>query len=327
MCDRNFREMLERQWDKENFVCVGLDPDLNKIPVNHIPNSKFLTPAQLILVFNQMIIDATKDLVCAYKPNIAFYEALGSDGWFALKKTVVYINKVAPDVPVILDAKRADIGNTNKGYIDMLNLVGADAVTVNPYFGAEEGLQPFLDQEDKGIIVLCRTSNKGGSDFQDREVLITEEEGEDWEVYVGSGGIFDFGGVEGIIQHENGACTPMPYIGPFPLFEVVAFKVSREWNKNNNCAVVVGATCTEELAEVRRIVGDMPILIPGIGAQGGDIEATVLAGKDSRGKGMIINSSRGIIFASSGPDFIKAVRRETEKLRDLIKQYRQERGA
>jgi len=281
MNKRNFMALLRARWDKRNFVCVGLDPDLTKIP--QFMRSEYV--ADIIVNFNNSIVSATKDLVCAYKPNVAFYEAYGSAGITGLRRTIEYINAVAPDVPVILDAKRADIGNTNAGYVDAaFKYFGADAITVHPYLGAE-ALQPFLDCEDKGVIVLCRTSNKGAGEFQDKSVSVVP------------------------------GCN-------MPLYQYVARQVATEWNKNNNCLIVVGATYPEELAQVRQIVGDMPILISGIGAQGGDVEKTVLAGKDSRGQGMIINSSRGIIYASSGPDFAEAAREETFKLHNLINKYR-----
>ncbi len=268
--------MLEARWAEDKFVCVGLDSDFEKIPGARVGGVM-----QTILGFNRRIVEATHDLVCAYKPNVAFYEAYGDDGWLALRETVVYIRKIAPEVPVILDAKRADIGNTNNGYVlNVFGFLDVDAVTVHPYLG-KEALRPFLDYKDKGIIVLCRTSNPGAGEFQD--------------LYVNLGG--------------------NRYV---ELYLHVAEQVSRKWNKNGNCALVVGATVPDELREVRSIVGDMPILIPGIGAQGGDVEKTVSAGKDSRGRGMIINSSRGIIFASSGPDFAQAARHETIKLHEAI---------
>ncbi len=282
MNDRNFRAMLEAQWARDNFVCVGLDSEFGKIP----ESARSADEVSTILSFNSAIVDATKDLVCAYKPNIAFYEAQGYLGWIALHKTIVHIHEVAPEVPVILDAKRADIGNTNAGYVqEAFELLQADAITVHPYLGAE-ALQPFLERADKGIIVLCRTSNPGAGEFQD--LLVNGE----------------------------------------PLYRVVARQVATSWNKNNNCAVVVGATYPGELREVRGIVGDMPILIPGVGFQQKDVpleeqvKQVVENGKDSRGWGMIINSSRGIIFASKGPDFAEAARRETIKLHDMINQYR-----
>ncbi|MFA5714604.1 MAG: orotidine-5'-phosphate decarboxylase [Candidatus Paceibacterota bacterium] len=270
-----FFKMLERQWELDNFVCVGLDSDPAKIPKCVEGEST----KDRIIAFNRAIVEATSDCVCAYKPNMAFYEAhVLNGGMEALYQTILDIKSIAPGVPVILDGKRADIDNTNIGYVQELNSLGADAITVNPYLGGE-ALQPFLDL-DKGIIVLCRTSNKGSGEFQN---LIVNGE---------------------------------------PLYCYVARQVSGVWNKKGNCAVVVGATCPEEeLRKVREIIGDMPILIPGIGAQGGDLEKTVIAGQDSWGGGMVINSSRGIIFASNKEDFAEAACRETLKLRDSINSY------
>lgn len=275
MSKRNFRELLEAKWAEGKSVCVGLDSELNKIPKhyhwNTDPDDHEI--ASTIVDFNRHIVEATKDLVCAYKPNIAFYEAYGKAGLEALRHTIKIIRNTAWDVPVILDAKRADIGNTNNGYVRAaFDFLKADAITVHPYLG-EEALRPFLDRADKGVIVLCRTSNPGAGEFQD--LLVNGE----------------------------------------PLYRHVAHRVVSEWDKNSNCALVVGATYPDELREVRSLIGDMPILIPGIGAQGGDVEKTVRAGKDSRGRGMIINSSRGIIFAEDP-------RGEAEKLHGLINQYR-----
>lgn len=298
MSGRNFREMLEAQWVKGNFVCVGLDSELAKIP----ESMRRSDTASTIFYFNAAIVDATKDAVCAYKPNIAFYAAHGGDGLKALRETILHIRAKAPGVPVILDAKRADIGNTNAGYVqEAFENLKADAITVYPYLGAE-ALQPFLERADKGVIVLCRTSNPGAGEFQDLPVAIDSEEGQSLGVAFG--------------------LEPKQYGYVAKLYQHVAWRVTHKWNKNDNCALIVGATYPQELAEVRKIVGDMPILIPGIGAQGGDVEKTVLAGRDSRGWGMIINSSQGIIFASSGKDFAEAAGRETLKLRDLINQYR-----
>lgn len=276
-----FIRKLEAQWEKGNFVCVGLDSDYEKIPqiVKDRAEKGGVSP---VLLFNAEIIDQTHNLVCAYKPNSAFYEAHGEQGLKDLADTVNYIKTHYPDIPVILDAKRADIDNTNIGYVQAaFDQLGVDAITVHPYLGYE-ALKPFLNRKENGIIVLSRTSNKGAGEFQDQ--LVGPEQK--------------------------------------PLYQVVAQHVAELWNTNGNCAVVVGATYPRELAEVRKLVGDMPILIPGIGAQGGEIEATVKAGKDSRSWGMIINSSRGIIFASNGEDFAQAARLATEKLRDEINKYR-----
>jgi len=277
----NFVEMLEARWAKGNFVCVGLDTELGKIPDTVIKRGKFVP--DIIASFNIDIIEATNEYACAFKPNTAFYEAHGADGFRALRQTVRYIKRAYPDIPVILDAKRGDIGNTNNGYAQMaFEQMDADAITVHPYLGAE-ALKPFLDKRDKGILVLTKTSNPGAGEFQDVEL-------------------------------GNG----------MRMYAYVASQVAYgDWNRNGNCGLVVGATYPAELEKVRSIVGDMPILIPGIGAQGGDLEASVRAGQDSRGWGMIINSSRGIIFASSGEDFAQAAGEEARRLHDSINQIRQ----
>ncbi len=288
MSTPTFMEMLRARWAEGKFVCVGLDSDYAKIPESvrtRFCHGKSLSISDAMASFNRAIVEVTKDFVCAYKPNTAFYEEHGSEGVDALQRTVANIHNWAPGVPVILDAKRADIGNTNEGYVKFaFDYCGADAITVHPYLG-EEALKPFLERADKGVIILCRTSNPGAGEFQDLKIEL-------------------WGG------------------GHVPLYQVVARQVAEKWNKNGNCALVVGATYPDELRAVRQIIGDMPILIPGIGAQGGDVEKTVAAGKDSRRQGIIINSSRGIIFASRGEDFLEAAMRETMKLHGLINQYR-----
>lgn len=271
--ERNFRALLEAQWEQGKFLCIGLDPSLDKIPqaVQRV-NSR-----ETLVAFNRALIDATKDIVCAYKPNTAFYEAYGDEGWSALRETIEYVREQAPDVPVILDAKRADIGSSNEGYVAAsFEHMRSDAITVQPYLGSE-ALSPFLSLKDKGIIVLCRTSNDGSGELQD--MLVDGE----------------------------------------PLFMCVARIVATKWNKNNNCALVVGATYPDELRKVRAVVGDMPILIPGVGAQGGDIEKTVSAGKDARGKGFIISCSRSVIYASVGADFAEAARAEALRVDSAIR--------
>jgi len=270
-----FQKKLDAIVKKNNsLVCVGLDSNFDKIPVfvKKRKNPQF--------EFNKSIIDATRDLVCAYKLNTAFYEALGLKGILQLEFTLTYLRKKYPEIPIILDAKRGDVGNTNEGYVKFIfDYLRADAVTLHPYLG-KEALSPFLERKDKGCIILCRTSNRGAGEFQDLKV--------------------------------NGE----------PLYKIVAKKVVEEWNMNNNCLMVVGATYPKELQEVRKIAGDMTFLVPGIGAQGGDVEKTVKAGLNSKKAGMIINSSRGIIFASSGKNFDKRARKETKKLRDEINRYR-----
>lgn len=273
-----FVRKLEARWRSGLFVSVGLDSDYALIP----DSIKSDDVEDSIFKFNQKIVDATGELACAYKINSAFYEGFGLKGLAAMEKTIEYIRKHFPETVTILDYKRADIGNTNIGYVKYaFDLLNVDAVTVHPYLGWE-ALQPFLAREDKGVIVLARTSNPGAGEIQD---LLVGDEKE-------------------------------------PLYKVIAKNVAESWNENGNCALVVGATYPQELAEVRAIAQDMPILIPGIGAQGGDLEATVKAGRDSKNEGMIISSSRGIIFASSGPDFVQAARAETKKLTDAINRFR-----
>lgn len=274
-----FMTKLASCWQRDSFVCVGLDSDYDQLP-EVIKAGRSVEDA--LFHFNHEIIDATHDLVCAYKPNAAFYEAQGEEGLRALLKTVRYIRETYSHVPVILDAKRADIGSTNTGYVQSaFDYLGVDAITVHPYLG-QEALAPFLARKEKGIIVLVRTSNPGAGEFQDLPVGPQQE----------------------------------------PLYQVVARHVAQQWNSNGNCAVVVGATYPGELQHVRAIVGDMPILIPGIGTQGGEVAATVKAGQDSRGQGMIISASRSIIFASKGSDFASAARTATEQLRAEINRYR-----
>lgn len=266
-----FAEKLQRAvTEHASLVCIGLDSDTARLPVGVSQ-----------LDFNKAIIDATHDVVAAYKPNTAFYEAEGAEGIAVLKATCEYIRQVAPDVLILLDAKRADIGNTNNGYVRFaVDYLGVDAITLHPYLGSE-ALGPFLTLPDIGLIVLCRTSNPGSGELQD---LL----------------------VDGM-----------------PLYEKVAHTVSEQWNTQKNCMLVVGATYPTEAAKIRAIVGDdMWFLIPGVGAQGGDVEQTVRAAQNSRGDGMLISSSRDIIFASSGDDFAAAARNKAIELRDQINAYR-----
>ncbi len=300
MSKRNFQAMLKAQWALRKFAWVGLDTNRSQFPEVF----RKMNPYKGMFAFNCAIVDATRDIVCGYKLQSAYYEAWGSAGFRALRNTIAYINKVAPDVPTIDDAKRGDIDSTNDGYVQMaFEWLRADAITVHPYLGAD-ALKPFLDREE-GIIVLCRTSNKGAGEFQDLPVPLAPNTLREVEQWLG---------------HE----VPQ---GKIPFYQYVAYRVAAHWNANNNCAVVVGANYPEELGEVRRIVRDMPILIPGVGFQQKDVplekqvEQVVSAGKDSRGKGIMINSARGIIFASKGEDFAEAARRETLKLHDFIMQY------
>jgi len=274
MPSRNFRDQIEKKWSEGNFVCVGLDSDFAQIPLSLRSQTSGARNTQAM--FNRQIVKETADLAAAYKLNPAFYVAQGVEGVWALHDTISYIHTTAPEVSVILDAKFADIGNINEGYVEFaFDYLGADAVTVNPYLG-REALQAFLNCADKCIFVLCRTSNPGAHEFQD------------------------------LLVDRN------------PLYRHVARDVARFWNTHGNCGLVAGATRPTELEEIRCLVGDMPLLIPGIGAQGGDVEATVRAGKDDCGHGMIINASRSIIFASNGEDYADAARQATEKLHQQI---------
>ncbi len=247
-----------------SLLCVGLDPWRPAMPVDDIAE------------FNRAIIAATSDLVCAFKPQWAFYEAEGVAGLEALHAT---IDAVPDDVPVVLDAKRGDIGNTAVAYAHAaFETWGADALTVNPYQG-RDAAQPFLDRADRGVFVLVRTSNPGSAEFQDLQVRGPET------------------------------------VAPF--FEEVARQVVA-WNEHGNVGLVVGATVPDELARVRRIAGSMPILVPGVGAQGGDLEASVRNGTDVHGRRALIAAARSVIYASKGSDFAKAARAEAERLRDAI---------
>jgi len=269
----DWREKLTTVVSENNsLLCVGLDSDADKIP-------KFLreTSKNPLIDFNKAIVDATKDLVCAYKLNMAFYEVAGRKGFEALEKTIEFIPK---NILVILDGKRNDIGNTAKKYAQSLfETLKADAVTINPYLG-RDGVGPFLEYKEKCSFILCRTSNPSAGDFQDLQVSST------------------------------------------PVYQMVARKI-REWNINQNCGAVVGATYPEELQTVRSILGeDIPILIPGVGKQGGDVEKTVRNGTNALGKMAVINSSREIIFAGNQEDFAQEARKKAMSVRDEINKYR-----
>jgi orotidine-5'-phosphate decarboxylase len=263
-------KLLNATRQNDSLVCVGLDP-----------NPEIIPQGISILEFNKSIIDATADLVCAYKPNFAFYEVLGAEGYDILKNTVDYI---PDDIPVIGDAKRGDIGNTAKAYAKAIfSNLNFDATTVNPYLGFDS-IEPFIKYKDKGVFILCCTSNPGSADFQS-------------------------------FRYQTGKQS-------FALFELVSSKAS-EWNEYGNIGLVIGATCPQKLKNIRANNPDMPLLIPGIGAQEGDLEKVVLYGIDATREKAIINSSRQIIFASSGNDFAEAARQATLDLRSQINYYRQ----
>ncbi len=269
----SFIEKLNNIWEQnDSLVCVGLDPDIARFPacIGNTPDA--------IFDFNKEIIDATHDLVCAYKPQIAYFSAESAED--QLEKTIQYIKNEYPTIPVILDSKRGDIGSTAEKYVvEAFHRYQADAVTVNPYLGFDSA-DPFLKFEEKGTVLLCRTSNPGANDFQDLEIDGT------------------------------------------PLYQKVASLIADKWNYNNNCMLVVGATWPSQMSEIRSIVGDIPFLVPGVGAQGGDVEAIVKAGITENGTGLVISSSRGVLYASDGEDFASAARDVVEKLRAEINLHR-----
>ena len=271
-----FRERLRRAWERsDSLVCIGLDPEVERFP------SRIAAGRKSIFEFNRAIVDATADLVCAYKPQFAHYAARSAEE--ELERTIEYIHRAHPLIPVILDAKRGDVGHTAERYaIEAFERYGADAVTVNPYLGGD-ALEPFLRREDKGVLILCRTSNPGARELQDLAV------------------------------------------GGRPLYQVVAELAARRWNSRGNCLLVVGATYPAELAEVRSLVGDMPLLVPGVGAQAGDVAQAVRAGQTADGTGLLMSSSRAILYASAGDDFASAARAATERLRAEINATRTRR--
>ena len=295
---KKFGEKLERLQRRVGSLCIGLDSAWSMIPGEF----KILKREEGVFQFNKTIIDSTFDLVCAFKPNTAFYEDT-PEGEKALERTVEYIHKKYPYIPVIGDIKRADIGNTNEGHIrTAFERYKFDAVTVNPLFG-QTALEPFLDMEDKGIIVVVKTSNPGSEEFQNLPVSIDDVATNKEEL---------------IELYETVGNTKMP------MYLAMAWRISRFWNKNKNCCVVVGATYPEELSLVRKIAPNIQILLPGVGTQGAEVQATVVNGMDQNGRGMIINASRNVIFAKREEDETvgDAARGEATRLRKEINYYR-----
>ena len=264
------RQLKEIQQTQNSLLCIGLDVDFNKIP-EHLQSAD-----NPVLEFNRQIIEATHDLVCAYKPNLAFYEAMGERGWTTLRETLKLIPK---SVLTIGDGKRGDIGNTAERYAKSLfNDFGFDSVTVNPYMGFDS-VEPFLKNSEKGVFLLALTSNPGSKDFQRLKI--------------------------------KGK----------PLYEKVV-RTAKKWNTNQNIGLVVGATHPHELKTIRKIVPEMPLLIPGIGKQGGDLKSAVRDGCDKNGQLAIINASRSIIYASSGKDFAEMARAEARRMVEEMGTYR-----
>jgi len=307
-----FVEMLEARCISANsYVWFGLDTDYEKVPeiVKKRLSSPGFSPLGSLITralssFNIENIEATHDLVGAYKINPAPYWVFGSDGFDALEATTRYIKKNHPDIPLILDIKD-DTPNSAEYYARMaFDRLNADAVTVNPYMG-KDAATPFLKRADKGVFILVKTSNPGADEFQNLPIPVAVFPKEMRDFFVS----------QNFVERSS-------FGEIVRLDEVVGYNAARLWNENGNVGVVVGATYPRELADVREIIGDLPILIPGVGDQEGDLENSVKAGRDTRGQGFLAGSSRSFIYASDKIDFAQAARREVEKLRDEINQYR-----
>lgn len=268
----------DRSLAVDSLACVGLDPDPSLMPVAGV------------FEFNRAIIDATHDLVCAYKPQLAFYEALGIEGLEALRETIAHIRQVAPDVIIVGDAKRGDIGSTAKAYARaMFEFWDFDVVTLHPYLGGDS-VAPFLEYDGRGALIVCRTSNPGARELQDVRLV---------------SGTGDSSASDGKSRGQT-------------VFERVADAVE-EWNVPKTLGLVVGATYPEEMALLRRDHPSLPFLIPGVGRQGGNVYASTRAGVNAARRGILVSSSRGVLYASSDPDgYAEAARNETEKLRTEI---------
>lgn len=274
-----FTAALKSRWAASgSLLCVGIDPEPGRYP------APLADDPDRVFAFGRAIVDATAEYACAFKPQIAHFAAQGAEE--ALTRLIAHIHAAHPGIPVILDAKRGDIGSTALNYArEAFDRFRADAVTANPYLGGDS-LAPYLERADRGVVVLCRTSNPGAADLQDLPVA----------------------GADGRAR---------------PLYQHVAEKAARDWNTNGNLALVVGATWPEQLGEVRAIVGGgVPLLVPGIGAQGGDVGAVLKHGLDADRTGLVISSSRAILYASSGADFAEAAARVARETRDAINRHR-----
>ncbi len=278
-----FIDKLRSRWRSSgSMLCVGLDPDQSRLP------GGLARETDGIEQFCRQIVDATAEFACAFKPQIAYFASAGAEA--QLEAVIAHIKTRYPDIPVVLDAKRGDIGSTAAHYAtEAFGRYGADAVTINPYMGTDS-VEPYLEWEDRGVFVLCRTSNPGGDDFQALNVAQRDDP----------------------TAHK-------------PLYRSVATLAGQRWNKQEQVGLVVGATYPDELAEIRRLAPTMPLLVPGIGAQGGDIKATVAAGLDNDGHGMLINSSRAIIYAGQDAGFAQAAARAAAATNTAINEARNQR--
>jgi orotidine-5'-phosphate decarboxylase len=270
-------KLLAVSRQQDSLLCVGLDPEQERLP----SRLHSMPVARAVTYFCQAIIEATAPYVCAFKPNLAFFEVLGPEGMYVFQKV---IQAVPEHIPIIVDAKRGDLGNTARNYAAAIfDVYGCDAVTVNPYLGYDS-VAPFLAYEEKAVFFLCRTSNPSAHDFQD--LLVCEEKGQ-----------------------------------VRPLYEEIAKRVQL-WNRTGNCGLVVGATYPQELNTIRSMCPGMPILIPGVGAQGGNLEASVLAGVDVSGEKAIISVSRAILYAGDGDDYAVSAANDARKLRNRMNEAR-----
>ena len=270
-------KLLAVERGNQSLLCVGLDPEPERLP----EELRALPVEKAVVQFCRAIIEATAPYASVFKPNLAFFEVLGPSGLVALQEI---LRAIPAHIPVIADAKRGDVSNTARNYAAALfETYGFDAVTVNPYLGYDS-VAPFLSYRDRGVLLLCRTSNAGGRDFQD--LLVQDTEGQ-----------------------------------VRPLYEVVARRV-QDWNEAGNCGLVVGATYPQELRTIRGLCPELPILVPGIGAQGGDLDATVPVAADARGERAMISASRSILYADSGPRYAEAAASVAQVLRDQINQAR-----
>ncbi len=270
-------KLLSVSRQQNSLLCVGLDPEHERLP----SRLRSMSVTKAVTYFCQAIIEATSPYVCAFKPNLAFFEVLGPEGMYVFQNVI----KAVPEhIPIIVDAKRGDLGNTARNYAyAIFDVYGCDAVTVNPYMGYDS-VAPFLAYKEKTVFFVCRTSNPGARDIQD--LLVNERNG----------------------QRRF-------------LYEEIAQRVQL-WNRFGNCGLVVGATYPQELSTIRSMCPDLPILIPGVGAQGGNLEASVIAGVDTSGEGAIISVSRAILYADDGDDYAVSAANEARKLRNRINEAR-----
>ena len=270
-------KLLATSRQQNSLLCVGLDPEPERFPAQ----LQGMPVAKAVTYFCQAIIEATAPYVCAFKPNLAFFEVLGPKGMYIFQDV---LSAIPEHIPIIVDAKRGDLENTARKYATtVFDVYGCDAVTVNPYLGYDS-VAPFLAFHEKGVILLCRTSNPSARDFQDL-----------------------------LVHGEKGQVRP--------LYEMIAQRV-QSWNKAGNCGLVVGATYPQELSSIRSMCPGMPILIPGVGVQGGDLEASIVAGVDASGEKAIIAVSRAILYAGEGEDYAVSAANEARALRNRINEVR-----